>query len=134
MATAPGFMAYLTLNGDSSNESVHLRTAVANLQRNLNMTSSVRAGSVTVPSSNSETEEKKGDLVALCTLGLAFIHAGAAKALVDALRATFSAFHNTQLKATLRVRNTQIEITSESLSAEQLQTLIEKINKETELG
>lgn len=130
MASPDNAAGYLTFADGSAGGSIELRMLTSNFQKSLNMSSSIRASSMSGPSRPPTDEgEKKGDLVMLYTLALAFVQTGAAKVLIDALRAAFSSFHNTNLRAVLKLNNTQIEITADNLSAGQLQDLIDRINR-----
>lgn len=130
MASENNAAGYLTFADGSAGGSTELRMLTSNFQRSLNTSSSVRASSVSGSSLPPMGEdEKRGDLVMLYTLALAFVRTGAAKVLIDALRAAFSSFHSTNLRAVLKLNNTEIEITADNLSAGQLQDLIDRINR-----
>lgn len=122
--------AILRLESKNDGESLRLRQQTVALQESLNRFSEIRAASTSEVIPTQDNVEKKGELMLLYTLALTFISTGTAKALIDGLRATFSATRDSSLKATLQINGREIEITAEHLTERQVDKLMRLIDQE----
>jgi hypothetical protein len=74
--------------------------------------------------------ESRSDPISLYTLGLTFITSGAAVALINAVRATFVAAHNSKLRVKIVLQGKAIELSGDSLTDSRAQQLLETLQKE----
>lgn len=123
-------VAELRMQSDEITDAGRLQLQTVALAQNLNRFTNIRAVAAKQPESIVEDLEKRGDLTLLCTLVLTFISTGTAKALIDALRAMFSASRDSSLKAILRINNQDIEITADRINKGQVDDLIRLIDRE----
>lgn len=121
----------LVLEIESSISEEVSRALVVNLQGNLNSTGVLRATNAKGDQvSNSPLSERKGDGMLLYALLLAFIQSGAAKSLIDAIRAMFASSKDKHLKLTLQIKNKRIPITADDVNDEEGDKIVKTIEAE----
>jgi len=127
----PASAKNLVLAIESPTSADGLRASVVNLQRNLNSTGVLRATSAKGEQNTvSSLSESKGEGMLLYALVLAFIQTGAAKSLIDAIRAMFASSKDRNLKLTLQINDKHIPITADDVTGDDGDKIVKTIEAE----
>jgi hypothetical protein len=78
----------------------------------------------------SDKSEMKSDLTLLYTLVLAFVQTGAAKSLIEAIRAALSGAQDRATRIILEINDTPIAIKSRHLTDDEARDLVARIEEE----
>ena len=116
---------------DPSLDPTSSRNLVLRLQQQLNATGCIRA----IPASSNDPPnvadlEYKSDAMLLYTLILAFVNTGAAKSLIDAVRAVVSGSHDKGSAITIRINGKPIHLGGSRLNDDEARALIADIEKQ----